>query len=298
MTAIDFRSLRSLLYVPGDKPRALEKIPSLACDAAIIDLEDAVAPEAKRDARQAATGFLRSAPSGTPLFLRMNALSTPWGADDLAAAVRGLSNGRAPFALVLPKVEDPRDIRQAVGFLDDAGVAGVPLLAMIESPLAFFNLKEIAGAAPGRLRGLIAGTNDLAKATGISAANGRRLLEPLLVQIVCAARAFGLAAFDGVMNRIDDEAALRDECARGRAMGFDGKTLIHPSQIEEANAAFSPAAEEIAHAEAVVAAFGLEENAGKGAIRLHGTMVERLHLDEAEALLARAARFRALAARR
>jgi citrate lyase subunit beta/citryl-CoA lyase len=298
MTAIDFPSLRSLLYAPADKARALDKIGSLGCDAAIIDLEDSVAPEAKGEARRAAIAFLRSSRSGKPLLLRLNHLETPWGADDLAAAARALSTMSSLSALVLPKVEDARDITRAAGILDDAGAHRTPILAMIESPLALFNLRDIARDAPGRLRGFIAGTNDLAKATGISPAFGRRLLEPLLLQIVCAARAFGLAAFDGVMNRIDDEAALRDECVQGRALGFDGKTLIHPSQIDAANAVFSPSSAELAEAEAIVAAFARAENFGKGAIRLHGAMVERLHLEQAETMLARAARLRPSAERR
>jgi citrate lyase subunit beta/citryl-CoA lyase len=282
-TPLDFRALRSLLYVPADKPRALARINGCGADAAILDLEDAVAPEAKQDARRNAVAFLGQARPALPLFLRVNALETPFGADDLAAAARA-----APSAIVLPKVETGRDIAQAAAFLGDAGAENMPLLAMIESPLALFNFKDIACAAPGFLKGFVAGTNDFAKATGIEPGEGRRHLEPVLLQIVCAARAFGVAAFDGVMNRLDDEAGLAAECAQGRRLGFDGKTLIHPSQIATANAGFAPGEAALARAHAIIDAFALPENAGKGAIRLDGAMVERLHLEEAEALLARA----------
>lgn len=273
---------RSLLYVPADKPRALAKLASLGCDAAIVDLEDAVAPDAKVQARQGAAAFLAAPRPAFALVLRVNALDTGLGADDLAMAAAA-----RPAAVLLPKTETGRQLQQAAHLLDQAGGAATPVLAMIETPAAFPALGEIVSALPGRLAGLVIGTNDLAKAMRIPAAAGVVHLHPLLMLAVAAARGAGLGIFDGVFNAIDDPAGFAESCARGRAMGFDGKTLIHPSQIEACNRAFSPGPDEIEAARAVVAAFAQPENAGKGVIRLDGRMVERLHLEDAEQILAR-----------
>ena len=227
------------------------------------------------------------AAGGPEIVIRINPLAGEWGNDDLQ-----LAGSLEPDAILLPKVDKPRDILEAGDMLDDASVPDTTALwAMIETPKAILNLGPIAelGRDPAsRLACLVAGSNDLAKDTGIRTSPDRRYLMPLLVQIVVAARAGGLAALDGVVNDFSDAGRLARECEEAAAMGFDGKTLIHPSQIEPANKAFAPDAEALAEARAVVAAFALPENDGKGAIALDGRMVERLHLAEAERLLARA----------
>jgi citrate lyase subunit beta / citryl-CoA lyase len=287
----------ALLYVPADKPRALARIERAEDpmpDAVIIDLEDAVAPSAKAAARTAAADFLVKRGAGSrdggtgervvrmPVILRVNALETGEGADDLQMAARA-----RPAGILIPKVSAPRDIEQAAGLLDMAGAADLPLWAMIETPMALLNLREICGVRPGRLHALVAGANDYTKETGMMPDAERRLLHPFLFQVVNAARAFGMMAFDGVMNRIGDAAALEAECKQAIAMGFDGKTLIHPSQIAAARRTFAPGDEALARASAIRAAFALPENAGKGVIMLDGDMVERLHLEQALALLGR-----------
>ena len=220
--------------------------------------------------------------------MRVNALSSEWGAEDFAF-VRSLE----PDGILLPKVDTPRVILEAGDALDDEAVADrVKLWAMVETPRTLLNLGPIAelGRDPAsRLAGLIAGTNDLVKDTGVLATPDRRYLMPWLMQIVLAARAGGLVALDGVMNDFRALDAFKRECADAAAMGFDGKTLIHPSQIGPANAAFSPSDTAVADARRIVDAFALPENEGKGVIVLDGRMVERLHLAQAERLLARAA---------
>ncbi|AXJ95623.1 MULTISPECIES: CoA ester lyase [unclassified Sphingomonas] len=274
MTTIDGRR-RSVLFLPASNPRAIAKLATLACDAAILDLEDAVAPEAKAAARDAATATARD----RAVAIRINALDTPWGRDDAAAA------GGA-MAVVLPKVSSADDLHAA---RDAVGADGPPLWAMIETCGAVLRLGEIVGAAAAaRCTVLIAGTNDLAKEMRCRPGTDRAPLVPVLAQIVIAGRAAGLTVLDGVCNAIGDAARLAAECAQGAMLGFDGKTLIHPGQIDAANAAFGPDAAEIAWARAVVAAFAAPEAAGKGAIRLDGAMVERLHLAEAKRILAMA----------
>lgn len=271
-----FRPRRSALFMPAFNARAVEKARSLPCDVVILDLEDAVAPEMKVEARAAAVGAARAGGfGGRELVVRMNGLDTEWGADDLAAVA-----GAPVDAVLLPKVSGAEAIAGA------RARTGAPFWAMIETCRAMLNLREIVAAGAAAL---VAGTNDLAKEMRCRPGPDRGPLLPLLAQIVVAARAGGIAALDGVSNAIDDPAAVAVECAQGRALGFDGKTLIHPSQIEPANRAFSPDAGEVAWAEKVVAAFELPEHAGRGAIRVEGAMVERLHLDEARRVLALAA---------
>lgn len=290
MTEAARRPRRSVLYVPATNARALAKIPTLACDAVIIDLEDAVAPEAKAEAREVMRGFFRDRPQGGPeMVIRINALDGEWGTEDLLAA-----RACRPDAILLPKVDDPRDVLEADDALDQTDARpALRLWAMIETPRAVLNLGPIAalGRNPAaRLACLVAGTNDLVKETGVAATADRRHLVPWLSQIVLAARAGGLVALDGVMNDFSDAEGFLAECRHGRDMGFDGKTLIHPSQIGPANDIFSPSDEAITEAESIVAAFALPENTGKGVIRVNGRMVERLHLGQAERLLARAGR--------
>jgi citrate lyase subunit beta/citryl-CoA lyase len=270
--------VRSVLYLPASNARAIEKARTLECDVAVLDLEDAVAPEAKAAARDAAVAAVRDGGFGPRLGVRINALDTDWGLDDLAAM-----KAAGATLVVAPKVETP----EAVHALSAGLVRGCALWAMIETPRALLALTDIA-SADGALDGLMLGLNDLAKTLGTGASPDREPFKPWLAVLVAAARTNGLLALDGVFNRIEDADGLAAEAAQGRMYGFDGKSLIHPSQIAAANAAFSPSETEIAHARAVVAAFAAPEAQGQGAIRVGGAMVERLHLEQAKALLARA----------
>ena len=270
--------VRSVLYLPAPNARAIEKARTLECDVAVLDLEDAVAPEAKAAARDAAVAAVRDGGFGPRLGVRINALDTDWGLDDLAAM-----KAAGATLVVAPKVETP----EAVHALSHGLARGCALWAMIETPRALLALTDIA-SADGALDGLMLGVNDLAKTLGTGASPDREPFKPWLAMLVAAARTNGLLALDGVFNRIEDADGLAAEAAQGRMYGFDGKSLIHPSQIAAANAAFSPSEAEIAHARAVVAAFAAPEAQGQGAIRVGGAMVERLHLEQAKALLARA----------
>ncbi|WEK57019.1 MAG: CoA ester lyase [Candidatus Brevundimonas phytovorans] len=267
---------RSVLYLPASNARAVDKARSLTCDVAVLDLEDAVAPEMKLEARAAAVAAAREGGFGPRLGVRINGLDTPWGADDLAAL------RDAPVdLLVAPKVERAATVRA----LSDGIRPGVKLWAMIETPRALVDLRAIAEAG-GALSGLMLGVNDLAKDLRTGASADREPLKSWLAAVVAHARANGLLAIDGVFNRIKDEAGFAAECAQGRLYGFDGKSLIHPSQIEEANAAFGASVEEVEWARTVVAAFAAPEAEGLGVIRVEGEMVERLHLEQAQDLLA------------
>ncbi|MEI9411033.1 CoA ester lyase [Mesorhizobium salmacidum] len=289
-----YRPRRSVLYVPASNEKALAKIAQLACDAVIIDLEDAVAPADKIAAREKLAGILANRPDADhngrrcEMVVRVNALSSEWGADDLAAVAKA-----EPDGILLPKVDTPRDVLEVGDVLDDNFAPdSVKLWAMIETPKAMLNIGAIAelGRDPAsRLDCFIAGTNDLIKDTGVLATPDRAYLLPWLMQMLLAARAGGLDMLDGVFNDFRDPDAFARECAQAAAMGFDGKTLIHPSQIEAANRAFAPSAQALAEARAVKDAFALAQNSGKGVIALNGRMVERLHLAQAEKLLAKAA---------
>jgi citrate lyase subunit beta/citryl-CoA lyase len=281
------RPRRSLLYVPATSARALEKVASLACDGVIVDLEDAVAPEAKTEAREAMRRFAAERRPGCELVIRINPLASEWGTEDLLAA-----RGCRPDAILLPKVDGPRDVLDADEALDESDAhPQLQLWAMVETARGILNLREIVelGRNPGaRLSCLVAGTNDIVKETGVRSTPDRRHVQPWLSQIVLAARSSGLDALDGVFNDFRNAEGFAAECAQGRDIGFDGKTLIHPGQIEAANRTFSPDEAEVADARTIVAAFALPENAGRGVIALDGRMVERLHLAQAQRLLARA----------
>ena len=287
MVDAPIRPRRSVLYVPAANDKALAKIGQLACDAVIVDLEDAVMPGEKAAARAKLAGILAARPPRAEMVVRINALSSEWGGDDLAAAIRA-----RPDAILLPKVETVRDILEAGDALDEADDAGdIGLWAMIETPRALLNIGAIAelGRDPAsRLGCFVAGTNDLAKETGVALTADRRHFLPWLMQMVLAARAGGLDLLDGVYNDFRDAEGLARECAEAAAMGFDGKTLIHPAQIAPAHVAFAPTPEERAWAEKVVQAFALPENQGRGAIKLDGGMVELLHLEIARRWLAAA----------
>jgi citrate lyase subunit beta/citryl-CoA lyase len=279
-----FRPRRSCLYVPGDKARALEKAASLPADVLILDLEDAVPPGGKAAARKAVRNAARDRAYGVrEVLIRANGLETEWGQDDLEMAASAGVDG-----VLVPKIMSGDDICVADQSLNDAGaVPNLGLWAMIETPLAILNINEIAAASSDtRLTGFVIGTNDLAKEYNALATPDRQAFLFSLSAAVVAARAYGLAAIDGVYNDIGNEAGLAAECEQGRVLGFDGKTLIHPSQIETANRVFAPSEAELSHAKDVVAAFASAENQGKGVISLNGQMVELLHLAQAERLLA------------
>lgn len=270
---------RSVLFLPASNPRAVEKARALPCDVAILDLEDAVAPEAKDAARAAAVEAVRAGGFGPRLGVRINALDSPWGEADLSAL-----SGADVSLVVAPKVDGAGAVRALAPLLPD----GAALWAMIETPAALLELPAIARAAEAApLEALMLGVNDLTVGLGTGPSPDREPLKPWLAAVVAAARAHGLLAIDGVYNDFTDREGLAAECAQGRLYGFDGKSLIHPAQIDAANAAFSPTATEAADARAIVAAFAAPEAAGRGAIRVGGRMVERLHLAAARRLLAR-----------
>ena len=275
------RPRRSVLYMPGSNPRVLEKARGLDADALIFDLEDAVAPEAKDEARRLVAAALAEGGYGErERIVRINAPDTAWFADDLA-----MVREARPDAVLLPKVTGPADIRAMAGRIADR--PGLALWAMMETPAAVLNAGAIAAEATETpLACLVMGTNDLARETGASLAMERLAFRPWLMTCVAAARAHGLAIIDGVYNDFHDAAGLEAECRQGRIMGFDGKTLIHPAQIETTNRVFAPSAEEVERARRIVAAFARPENAGRGAIALDGRMVERLHLQIARRTLA------------
>ncbi len=276
------RPRRSVLYMPASNAKAIEKARSLPCDAVILDLEDAVAPEAKEMARAQAIEAIAAGGFGSrELIIRANGLDTPWGADDLAAAAEA-----APDGILVPKVNDAADVARY-----EAALAGAPvktrLWAMIETCRCLFRLDEIAAAgAAGRMAVWVMGTNDLAKEMCARQTPGREPFHAALGLAVAAARASDLVILDGVYNDIDDDAGFEAICEQGVDFGFDGKTLIHPRQVEICNRVFSPSQADVAFAHAVIAAYALPENTGKGAIRVEGRMAERLHLAQAERLVA------------
>jgi citrate lyase subunit beta/citryl-CoA lyase len=272
------RPRRSVLYMPGSNARALEKAATLPADALILDLEDAVAPDAKELARTQVCAAVKDRRFGKrEIVIRINGLETDWGHDDMAAAVEA-----GPDAILVPKVNDLVDVEHAEQHMGDARAA---LWLMIETPQAIFHANEIAGAG-GRLACLVMGTNDLVKELRAQHTPDREALIASLNLAVLAARAHGLNVIDGVFNEIADAAGFDAVCRQGRSMGFDGKTLIHPSQIEGANRFFAPDPGEVARARAILAAFEKPENKGKGAIALDGRMVELLHAEIAKQTVA------------
>ena len=275
------RPRRSLLYMPASNPRAMRKARELPCDGVILDLEDSVGAEAKPAARVAAVAAARTGFGGREVTIRCNGLDTEWAAADLEAAAAA-----GPDAVLAPKVSSPAEVHAYNTRLSGAP-ARTRLWIMVESARAVAGIESIAETAGGtRLAGLVIGPNDLALDLRLRSGHARAALRPILVRVAAAARAHGLLIFGGVFNALDDEAGLKAECDEEAGYGFDGKTLIHPRQVEIANAAFSPSPEEIAWARAVVGAFAAPEAVGKGAIRLDGRMIERLHLQAAERMLA------------
>ena len=275
MTDAATRPLRTVLYMPGSNARALEKARSLPCDGVILDLEDAVAPDAKAEARDLIKQALEAGRYGhRMMILRVNAAGTPWFDDDMALAASVPAN-----AVLIPKVNTADDVAAARAKLPKAA-----LWAMMETPLAMLNAQEIASYGQGTkigLSGFVMGTNDLSKDTGARLTLGREPMLAWLSTCVAAARAYGLRILDGVFNDIENADGFLAECEQGRDLGMDGKTVIHPKQLAPCNAVFAPSDDEVTFARAVMAAFALPENAGKGALRLEGKMVERLHADMA-----------------
>jgi citrate lyase subunit beta/citryl-CoA lyase len=270
--------------MPGANTRALEKAKALAADTLIFDLEDAVAPDAKAEARQAIASATGAGGYGArEIVVRINGLETEWGADDLKMAATCGAN-----AILAPKVVSGADIDRLDLALTAAGApADMGLWVMIEMPLAILNIQEIAEAAHRtRLAAFVMGTNDLAKEYRARATPDRLAFQTALQLSMAAARAYGLVAIDGVFNDIKDEQGLIAECEQGRTLGFDGKTLIHPSQLDTANRVFAPSPHDVEHAKAVIEAFADPDNAGKGVLKVNGKMTELLHLDEARRTVA------------
>jgi len=283
---MQIRPRRSVLYMPGSNVRALDKARSLPADALILDLEDAVAPEAKEAARKQVCDAVTGGGYGhRELVIRINALDTPWGKADLEAAAQA-----APDAVLLPKPGAGADITRATEALAKAGVPEkTRLWAMIETPLAILNVAEIAAAsrqAGARLACLVMGTNDLVKETRADLSLNRRPALYWLSATVTAARAYGLDVLDGVYNNFGDADGLRRECVHGRRLGFDGKTLIHPTQVATANEVFAPPEADVAFARKIIAAFDQPESKGKGVITVEGRMVELLHAEMARRTVA------------
>lgn len=277
---MDHRPARSALYIPGAKDRALDKARSLPVDIILFDLEDAVAPEAKVTARETLAAALAKGGYGPrQKIVRINGLETTWGADDAAAVAQMDCD-----AVLLPKVNGPDDVEALAQLIPD-----LPIWAMMETPLGILNAERIA--AHPRLAGFVMGTNDLAKDLN---ARGRSAMMMALQHCMLAARAHGIVALDGVYNAFKDDEGLAVECAEGRDMGFDGKTLIHPAQIAICNAAFGPSDDEIALAERQIAAFDAAEAEGQGVAVVDGKIVENLHIVTAKATLAKAAAIAAL----
>lgn len=280
------RPRRSVLYMPGSNARALEKAKSIAADALILDLEDAVAPDAKELARDQVTAAVKAGGFGRrEVIIRVNGASTPWGKQDLIAAAQA-----GPDAILLPKVSSPGDIMLNAQAIRDAGAPDhTKIWAMMETPVAILNADSIVRTAldpHSRLAVLIMGTNDIAKETRARLTPGRPSMLAFLSICVAAARAHGVEIIDGVYNNFSDEAGFRAECEQGRDLGMDGKTLIHPNQVSVANEVFAPSDAEVVFARKIIETFDLPENAAKGALQIDGKMVERLHADMARRTVA------------
>lgn len=278
------RPRRSLLYMPGSNPRALEKARSLPADGLILDMEDSVAPEAKQMAREQIGAALAEGGYGhRELFVRINALSTEWGRDDIAA-VCAFDN--APDAVLIPKIDEAADVVAAIEAFEAAGCPdSVDMWIMAETPRCILNIAAVAGAHPA-LRGMVMGTSDLSKDTRVRHTPDRLGFITALNLCVYAARANGLDIIDGVQLDLEDEALLALSCEQGRDLGFDGKSLIHPKQVAAANAAFAPDDAEVAAAREVIAGFEQAQAEGKGVVVVNGRLVENLHVEEAKRQLA------------
>jgi len=276
----ELRPRRSVLYMPAANARALEKAKEIPCDAIIFDLEDAVAPDSKALARDQAVAAVMSGAYGErELTIRCNGLATPWGRDDLAAA-----GAAAPSAVVIPKVDSTAYLDQVAAGLDAAGAGGTSIWAMVETPTAIFDVRAIA--AHPRVSVLVLGTNDLAKEIRAPLVPGRSNLLGYLATAVLGAREAGKVVLDGVYNDVRDAEGFAAECRQGVEMGFDGKTLVHPSQVDPANDAWSPSDDEIELSRRVIAAYQEAEAEGRGVVTVDGKMIEHLHVANARRTLA------------
>jgi citrate lyase subunit beta/citryl-CoA lyase len=273
-----------MLYMPGSNPRALDKARSLPADSLILDMEDAVAPEAKQLAREQITAALEEGGYGhRELMVRINALSTEWGQDDINAICAA---DTAPDAVLIPKISTAADVAEAIAAFDTAGCPDtVDMWIMAETPLCILNVAEIASAHP-RLKGMVLGTSDLSKDTRVRHTPDRLGFITALSLCVYAARAHGLHIIDGVQLDLENDELLRASCEQGRDLGFDGKSLIHPKQIDAANAAFAPDEAEIASSRDIIEAFEQARAEGKGVVVVKGRLVENLHVEEAQRQLA------------
>ena len=276
------RPRRSALYMPASNAKALEKAKTLRADCFIFDLEDAVAPDAKPNARAAAVAAAQSKTYGArEILIRANGLDTSWGREDLQAAALSGADG-----VVIPKVQSADDVQRAEAMLQGSGApSSLALWVMIESPQAVLSAADIARTSP-RLAGLIVGTNDLAKDLHCTHPSDRWTMMLALQQCILAARAAGIAAIDGVHLDLEDEAGLEKACRQGRDMGFDGKSLIHPKQIDAANTAFAPSLAELDRARRIVTAHAEAASKGQGVTLVDGRLVEALHVQEAQRLIA------------
>jgi citrate lyase subunit beta / citryl-CoA lyase len=280
------RPRRSVLYMPGSNARALEKARELPADGLILDLEDAVAPEAKVQARDAIAKALQNGGFGDrEVLVRINGLDTRWWVEDLAVIAAA-----KPDAVLVPKISNPGQLQDLAARIVDMGTdPHIRVWAMMETPLAMLNVGEIAASAldsETRLAGFVMGTNDLAKDTRARLVPGRAPMLPWLMSCVAAARAYGLDILDGVYNELGNAEGFAEECRQARDLGFDGKTLIHPKQIEPCNEAFSPTEDEVKAARKMIEAFDQPENENKGVIQIDGRMVERLHAEMARRTVA------------
>ncbi|MER0484864.1 CoA ester lyase [Streptomyces sp. Edi2] len=276
------RPRRSVLYMPGANERALEKAKSLPADALILDLEDAVAPDAKADARKRVAAAAASGEYGyREVTIRVNAPGTAWHADDLRAAAEA-----GPDAVVVPKVESAETVREVERALEAAGAPDhTALWAMVETPRAMLDARAVA-AAGERLTVLVMGTNDLAKELHAEHVPGRAPLLTGLSLALLAARESGKVILDGVYNDVKNPEGFEAECVQGRQFGFDGKTLIHPSQVEPCNRVFAPSAEQIARSRKIIDAFDEATREGRGVVTVDGRLIENLHVEDARRILA------------
>ncbi|MEE9301710.1 MAG: CoA ester lyase [Alphaproteobacteria bacterium] len=276
------RPRRSVLYMPGSNARALEKGKTLPADALILDLEDSVAPDAKETARTQVAAAVKAGGYGKrEIMIRVNPLASPWGHDDITAASRSGAD-----AILLPKVEGPGVVRQVLGIMDVNGSPESMLVwCMLETPLGVLHAERIAGASP-RLGGFVMGTSDLAKDLHASHTPARLPMLASLNLCLLAARAFGIGIIDGVHLDLKDAQGFAQACRQGVELGFDGKTLIHPSQIEPANEAFSPPPEEIDFSRRIIEAHEAAEAEGKGVVVVDGRLIENLHVENAHRVLA------------
>lgn len=290
--ATAYRPRRSMLYMPGSKPRALEKARGLAADALILDLEDAVPPAEKDAARDIVAEALTTGGYGArELIVRINGLDTDWGAADLAMVAKSNAD-----AILIPKVESKAMTQEVVAMLEaERASADIAIWAMMETPLGILNALEIAQSHP-KMAGMVMGTNDLVKELQATHAPGRAPVSTSLSLCLLAARATGLACIDGVYNAFKDDEGLRAECTDGCARGFDGKTLIHPAQLAIANESFGPTEGALAEAREQLAAFEAVEAAGQGVAVVNGRIVENLHVETAKRLIAESEAIERLAA--